>query len=309
MTLPRQSTRVDYPAGIVRNSATVLHVEGLPNGTMVVLLDRTSVHPIDAGWPDQSADRATLIPAGSTAGGHHIEITDCIVGATDGAALYLGRDIPVAKGTDGWGFVVVHVVAGDAALAEGDRVDVEVDAGFRERTSTGHTACHLASLALNEALAGRWRKEIRADGLGHPDFDGAANDVSLITENGSTDTYRLGKSLRKKGFVAEGFADGLDEVEQTANAALAEWVATDAAVRVERDGETLTDRRYWVCELPGAEVRIPCGGTHRNSLAGLGSVRIALSTEDVDGTTILTMETTATTATSTTTATTVPSAG
>lgn len=297
MTLPSQSTIVDYPTGTVRNPATVLHADVLPNGTMVVLLDRTSVHPVDAGWPDQGADRATFIVTGPTIGENAIEVVDCIVGATDGTALFIGRDIPVAKGTDGWTFVVVHVVAGDAALAEGDHVDVVVDTDFRERISTGHTACHLASLALNQALAGRWRKEIRADGLGTPDFDGAANDVSLITENGSTDTYRLGKSLRKKGFVTEGFTENLDDIETVTNAALARWVATDAAVRVERDGDTLTDRRYWVCELPEADVRIPCGGTHRDSLAGLDSVRIALSTADVDGTMVLTMETTATPAT------------
>lgn len=290
MTLPSVDTRVDYPAGLTRTSATVLHVEARPDGLVAVLLDATPVHPVDAGWPDQGPDRAVLRVAGT-----ELPVLDCVVGATDGSALYLGRDIPVPKGTPGWAFVVVHLVQGAAldgtALAEGQTVEVVVDAGYRQRMSAGHTACHLASLALNRALADRWKKEVRADSLGHPDFDGTAIDVSLIGENGSVDTYRLGKSLRRKGFATEGLAEQLAEIESAVNAFLTGWVATAASVRIDRDGPLLTDRRYWVCELPEGSVRIPCGGTHVSSLAELGAVRVALSTADVEGTTVLTMET------------------
>ena len=290
MTLPVQDTWVNYPSGAVSNAATVLHVERLPDERVAVLLDATSVHPVDAGWPDQGPDPAVLRVRDIS-----IPVVDCVVGATDGSALYLGPNIPVGKGTSGWAFVVVHVVERGAErgakLFEGDRVEVVVDASSRHRISAGHTGCHLASLALNRAVADRWKKEIRADGLGNPDFDGAAIDVSLIHENGSTDTYRLGKSLRKKGFITEGFADALGEVQVAINASLAEWVATDAPVRIDRDGKRLTDRRYWVCELPGHSVRIPCGGTHLSSLADLGALRVELGASDVEGTSVLTMET------------------
>ncbi|SDK24049.1 alanyl-tRNA synthetase [Cryobacterium psychrotolerans] len=286
MTLPTQDTVVLYPSGSVRNAATVLHVEVLPGGRVAVLLDATSVHPVDAGWPDQGADAAVL-----RIGEIDHTVVDAIVGATDGAELHLGRDIPVGKGTEGWAFVVVHVLESGALAAEGDPVRVSVDAGARLRTSAGHTGCHVASLALNRAVADRWKKEIRADGLGNPDFDGVAIDVSLIRENGSTDTYRLGKSLRKKGFVTEGLADDLAQVQDAINAALAGWVASGAAVRIERDGDLLTDRRYWVCELPEQTVRIPCGGTHVDSLAELGAPQVLLSLSEVDGTSVLTMET------------------
>ncbi len=286
MTLPLQDTLVGYPSGAAENSATILHVETLPDGRLAVLLDATSVHPVDAGWPDQGADPAVL-----RSGGIDIPVVDCIVGATDGQSLYLGRDIPVGKGTGGWSFVVVHIVESGANLAEGDQVEVVVDADVRRRVSAGHTGCHLASLALNRAVADRWKKETRTDGLGHPDFDGLAIDVSLIRENGSTDTYRLGKSLRKKGFVTEGFTDVLHLVQDAVNAALAQWIATGAAVRIDRDGDRLTDRRSWVCELPEHTVHIPCGGTHVSSLAELGALRVHLSAADVDGATVLTMET------------------
>ncbi|TFC60576.1 metal-dependent hydrolase [Cryobacterium sp. TMT2-15-1] len=286
MTLPVMDTQVSYPAGQTEGTATVLHVEPLPTGLLAVLLDTTPVHPVDAGWPDQGPDRAVL-----RAQGIELPVLDCVVGATDGSALHLGRDIPVPKGTPGWAFVVAHIVQPHAALIEGQPVDAVVDTGYRRRMSAGHTACHLASLALNLALANRWKKDVRTDALGSPDFDGTAIDVSLIGENGSVDAYRLGKSLRRKGFVTEELADQLAEIESMLNTALAGWVATDASVRIDRDGPLLTDRRYWVCELPVHDVRIPCGGTHVSSLTELGAVRVALSTTDVEGTTVLTMET------------------
>ncbi|GAA3888800.1 hypothetical protein GCM10022381_33310 [Leifsonia kafniensis] len=286
MTLPLIDTLVTYPAGDVAGAATVLHVETLGDDRQAVLLDTTCVHPVDAGWPDQGADRASL-----RVGDAEYSILDCVVGATDGSALFVGRDIPVSKGTDGWAFVVVHFVAGDAAISAGDTVELVVDADYRRRLSVGHTACHVASLALNRAVADRWKKEVRVDGLGSPDFDGTAIDVSTIRENGSIDTYRLGKSLRKKGFVTEGIAEALPAIEAAIGSTLADWAATDAAVQVERDGERLTDRRSWVCALPEQTVRIPCGGTHAESVAALGQVRVALSLADVDGTPVLTMET------------------
>lgn len=296
MTLPSHDTLVSYPGGALTASATVLHTEPVADGRVAVVLDATSCHPVDAGWPDQGADRGVLRLVSQDGGGSW-PIIDCIVGATDGSALHLGRDIPVAKGTPGWAFVVVHILHAavngdtDAPVAEGDTVEVEVDGEYRHALSAGHTACHLASLALNRAVADRWKKDIRPDGLGNPDFDGTANDVSLIREFGSTDTYRLGKSLRKKGFVTDGFVDALPDIQAAVNASLSGWVATDAPVRVERDGDGLTDRRSWVCELPEHTVRIPCGGTHLSSLGELGALRSELSLADVDGTLVLTMET------------------
>ncbi|MEO5921782.1 MAG: metal-dependent hydrolase [Pseudolysinimonas sp.] len=290
MTLPATGTIVTYPGGMTTAEARVVHVEALDDGRSAVLLDRTSCHPVDSAWPDQGPDRAVL-----DAGDIAVELLDCVVGATDGTELFLGSDIPVRKGTEGWAFVVAHIVDADASLAEGDTVTVEVDSGYRAALSAGHSACHLASLALNMALAGAWSKEATLDGLGSPDFDGTAIETSTILENGSRDVYRVGKSARKKGFDPSALDDPA-ALAATVNATLASWITTGGGMRIERDGDLLTDRRYWVAELPGAPeggARQACGGTHVTSLADLGPVTVTLTTEQLEGAVGMTMETSA----------------
>ncbi|WP_349897615.1 alanyl-tRNA editing protein [Parafrigoribacterium soli] len=285
MPLPSTDTVVSYPSGAVTGSATVVHLEPRGDGRTAVLLDATPCHPVDAAWPDQGPDRATLRWEGST-----LPVVDCVVAATDGSALHLGSDIPVRKGTEGWSFVVAHIVEG-AAPAVGAEVTVEVDAEYRRSLSIGHTGCHLVSLALNRALAERWTKEASTDALGAPDFDKLAIDSSTIVPFGSVDTFRLNKSLRRKGFVSDGLADALPAIEAAVNATLADWIATEAEVSIRREGDLLTDRRYWECALPDGDASIPCGGTHAESLGALGDLRASLALSDDDGTTVLTMTT------------------
>jgi alanyl-tRNA synthetase len=275
-------TIVDYTAGATSSHSVVLATLSLPEGLGVVV-DRTAFHAVDAGWPDQPADRGTL--AGQP-------VLDAVVGATDGGDILIGGDIPVRTGAEGWSFVVVHVLATDTPVEVGDEVEVTVDAGYRNALSAGHTACHLASLALDAALAGSWTKEVPLDTLGAPGFDALACASSRIHEFGSTDVYRIGKSLRRKGFDPAAL-DDLAGVADVANARLAEWVATGAGIRIDRDGDGLGDRRRWVCELPGGDAVIPCGGTHLTSLGELTAVRVELTRDDVDGGIAITMTTTA----------------
>ncbi|WP_317230365.1 metal-dependent hydrolase [Clavibacter sp. MX14-G9D] len=286
-------TRVTYPAGAVASEGTVLRVDARDDGTLAVVLDATACHPVDAAWPDQPADRAVLRVRGAA-----IEVLDCLVGAagTDpaegGAALHVGADVPVKKGADGWSFVAVHVVAGDADVRAGDAAEVAVDPEHRRALSAGHTGCHLASLALDRALAAAWTKEVPRDALGAPGFDALAIGTSRIGPWSSVDVYRLGKSLRKKGFVPAALLERLDEVRAEVDATLAGWVASGAAARIEREGDLLTSRRSWVCELPDDTARIPCGGTHLAGLHELASVTVDLEVEEADGAVVVRMRTT-----------------
>ena len=276
MTLPSVDTTVTYPSGALTSTGVVLHREALGDGRLVVVLDETACHPVDAAWPDQGADRGSL-----AIGDRGFDIVDCVVGATDGSQLFLGGDIPVRKGTEGWAFVVAHsIVASEDDVAEGSAATVSIDAAYRTALSVGHTACHLASLALNASLAGAWTKEVTPDAHGNPNFDALAIETSTILENGSLDVYRLGKSLRKKGFTPAALTDDPDAVSAAVTALLLGWAGTDASATVRAEGPLLTDRRYWETELDGIAISIPCGGTHSSSLGAVSGIRSTLSAED-----------------------------
>ncbi|MBX3089394.1 MAG: metal-dependent hydrolase [Cryobacterium sp.] len=270
-----RETEVLYPLGETETTARVLATTQVPLG-IAVFLDRTVIHPVDPGWPDQPADRGQL-----NWGEQISAILDATLAATDGKELYFGREIPVRKGTEGWDFLVAHLVQ-DAPEA-GAEVTVTANADYRRALSLGHTGCHLASLALNRALADRWSKEVSQDALGSPNFDSEANSSSRILEHGSVDLYRLGKSLRKRGFTTEGLAEALPDISTAINSQLSDWVAADAPVSIDREGPGLTDRRYWVCDLPEGTARIACGGTHASRLGELGSISAELSLEEVEG--------------------------
>jgi alanyl-tRNA synthetase len=287
MSLPRIDTAVTYPDGDLTSTGVVVHLEPLPDGRTAVLLDRTAFHPVDPVWPDQPADAGELV-----AGDRTYPVVDAVVGATDGSVLHVG-DAPVRTGTEGWAFVVCHLVDDATGLAEGTPVAVRVDAARRQALSAGHTACHLASLALNDALSGLWSKEVAEDGRGNPNFDQLAITSSRILEGGSVDEYRIGKSLRKKGFAAADLAPRLDEVTARASDLLAGWVASGGAVSIVRDASGLGDRRRWRAELPEGPVEILCGGTHLHALDELARVTVRLELEEGDGALTLTMHTAA----------------
>ena len=160
----------------------------------------------------------------------------------------------------------------------------------RAGLSRGHTACHLASLALDLALSDLWRKDPGADALGNPNFEAKANQSSRIHEDGAVDEYRLGKSLRRAGFDTETFAATLADREAAINTQLAAWVDSAAPSRVVADGSTIMDRRSWHCELPDGTAEILCGGTHVASLDEFVSISVSLDLTDPQ---LLVMTTTA----------------
>ena len=162
----------------------------------------------------------------------------------------------------------------------GAEVLLEVDATRRAGLSRKHTTCHLASLALDLAVADLWRKDPGVDALGNPNFERRANQSSRIHEDGSVDEYRLSKSLRKAGFDSETFLATLSQREERINDQLAAWVASGSTSRIVADGPAVTDRRSWTCDLPEGTVEILCGGTHVESLSEFASISVALDLSD-----------------------------
>ena len=128
---------------------------------------------------------------------------------------------------------------------------------------------------MNRATTHLWRKEVRLDSLGHPDLDQLVMDTSVMDEGGSTDVYRFGKSLRKRGFDPAAFAEQIQQIVADVNAQLEAWISTGAQVVVADEGDQrVTAPRRWTCALPEGLAAIPCGGTHVDDLGSLGSVSV-----------------------------------
>lgn len=271
------ATLVTFADGSVTGEGVVTRVEAASEGAVVVV-HATPFHPVDHTWPDQPGDSGALI-----LGDARVVVAEAVMAAvSDDGDFAVGADIPVKRGAEGWTWLVGHRIDGDipSALVDGAAVRLEVDAAHRAGLSRGHTACHLASLALDLAVADLWRKDPGADALGTPDFEGRANQSSRIHEDGSVDEYRLGKSLRRAGFDTETFAATLVDREAAINAQLATWVASAATSRIVAEGPTIVDRRRWHCALPEGEAAILCGGTHVASLTEFAAISVALDLSD-----------------------------
>jgi alanyl-tRNA synthetase len=271
------STVVTFASGAVSGEGTVTHVASSAEGAVIVL-DATPFHPVDHTWPDQPGDSGSIVVDGVA-----VPVAEAVMAAvSDEGAFAVGADIPVKRGGEGWTWLVGHRLVGEtpAPLTPGTAVRLEVDAARRAGLSRGHTACHLASLALDLAVADLWRKDPGADALGTPDFEGRANQSSRIHEDGAVDEYRLGKSLRRAGFDTETFAATLAAREERINAQLAAWVASAASSGIEVEGPTIVDRRRWHCGLPEGEAVILCGGTHVHALSAFARISVALDLSD-----------------------------
>ncbi|MEF1282713.1 alanyl-tRNA editing protein [Vibrio sp. M250220] len=245
---------------------------------LYVVTDKTPFHPVSHIWPDHPADKGTL---------NQLPVLDCQVGAVELATgeLYVGHEIPVKRDESGWCFVVVHCLAADcSALQLGERVTLAVDKAYQGSLSRGHSAGHLSYLALNKVLTeqGYWRKDAdRKDPHGHYDFNSYAQVTSFVTPDQCLDTYRLGKTLRKRGLNSADMLSNLEQIQQQVNHILLQWIELGSEVKVECHGEALTDSRYWQCDLHQGEIAvIPCGGSHVNSLTEYAAIEVRLTQID-----------------------------
>ena len=157
------------------------------------MLDTTAFRPVDTAKPDQPADHGTI----TTQARGTQKIVNAVAGGIHDGRLFLGADLPVRTGTDGWVFLDAHIVDGPAP-AIGGIARIDVDLAHRAALSLAHTACHLAALALDAALATAWSEPVSADALDNPAFDSLAIRTSRISSHRSVDIYRMGKFHRPK---------------------------------------------------------------------------------------------------------------
>ena len=170
---------------------------------------------------------------------------------------------------------VVHIIGGSVPVAIGAQIGFRADRDFRKRLSRGHSICHLQAIALNQILADYWKKSVdKVDSLGHPDFDQIAITSSKIYENYSVDVYRMGRSLRKKGFDVERLLNSQEEIRSASEAQLRTWVSSGYEIEVFGGEGRLGDRRMWSCKMENVAASIPCGGTHVPNTLEIGSAEI-----------------------------------
>ena len=271
-----EGTAVTFAGGSLHEAALVVFTAEVA-GEWLVVTDRSPFHPVSLSWPDQPGDRGWLI-CGTT----RFKVLDSREGLLNRrtGVLSVGEEARALKRSDpDLTSVVLHVTE---AAPTTKAVTLEVDATFRAALSLQHTGVHLAALALNRVAAGFWSKDPQdPDSLGAPNLDKAAVTRSEISEEASTDHYRLGKSLRKKGFDAAGFLANLPARATELNAALRGLLATSAPIRISPAEGPLADRRLWSTRLNGAEVAMPCGGTHLADLVELTEIMVSIApTED-----------------------------
>jgi len=271
-------TQVTFTQGVHQLLSRVQYSRQHDDCTLVVT-EATPFHPASHIWPDHPADKGTLSIATT-----HYEIINCLTGAWDcsNQQLYVGTDIPVKRGEPGWHFVVVHQLPAGVKLTYGSEVTLSVDATYQQALSRGHSGAHLAAMALNKVLQQDfWRKAAtRLDALQHYDFHGYAEETSFVAEDTCVDIYRMGKTLKKRGFNKDDFLSALPQVQARVNAQLDYWRASGVTISMAREGDNLTDSRYWSCIIDDTKVCMPCGGTHVQSMADFSSLAIELRLND-----------------------------
>lgn len=271
-----EGTVVTFAGASLKEMARVVFAAKVGEEWLVVT-DRSPFHPVSLSWPDQPGDRGWLV-----SGSDRLRVLDSREGLLNckTGVLSVGAAARALKRSDpDLTSVVLHVTE---AAPDAKDVTLEVDAPFRAALSLQHTGVHLAALALNQVAAGFWSKDPQdPDSLGAPNLDKAAVTRSEIGEAVSTDHYRFGKSLRKKGFDAAGFLADLPARAAAMNEALRAMLGTPAPVQITPVEGTLGDRRLWSTRLNGVDVAMPCGGTHVTDLAALAEITVSLTpTED-----------------------------
>ncbi|MEG9883082.1 MAG: hypothetical protein V6Z86_00395 [Hyphomicrobiales bacterium] len=257
-----EETIVTFPGGSSEEVARIVAPPLSFAGKSVIVTDISPFHPLDHIWPDQPADTGHI-----EIKGQHYRIYHSLVGAfheTQKNRYFFDRAINARRNDPGWVFFVGHVIeAANAAFESGMRGALCVDKTHRDQLSRAHSAAHLMSLALNKALEGFWKKEVvNRDCFARPNFDALAIQTSRIDEEKSVDVYRIGKSMRKRGFDLERLKSERDGIANVISQTVNGWIEAQPTYDVLPPRSGLTERRVWQCRLDEGTARIPCGGTH-----------------------------------------------
>jgi alanyl-tRNA synthetase len=278
-----ENTKVIFDASMLDITSTIIVSQNFNDdpSRLVVISKQTPFHPVDYKWPDQPSDHGVIKVANEK-----LIVKDCYVGAynTKSKELFIDSEIPISKNENsGWLFLVVHIADNPTGLNPanliGEQAILIVESKRRNEISAAHTGCHLMALALNSCLSDFWKKDFQNDSLGNPDFDQAAIQKSIIQPCETLDVYRIGKSLRKKGFDAVRFWESIGDVSSCMTNIINRWIESNSYISLTSEGDAVNSKRSWFCELDGKKAFIPCGGTHLDSLSRFLSIKVSLDGE------------------------------
>lgn len=268
-------TIVTFAGGSLAETARV-QLAAEADGQGIVVTDRTPFHPQSLTWPDQPGDRGALV----LADGRKVGVRDsreAVLNVATGMLLAGDAALGQRRGDPDLRAVVLHLLDTGPLPQVGEEVGLAVDKAYRDALSLQHTGVHLAALALNQCAAPFWSKDAQdPDTLGFANLDQAAITRSEIGTAASLDVYRLGKSLRKRGFDRDAFVADLAARVVTINATLATMLAVSAKVILTPSEGQLGDRRQWSTRLGGREASMPCGGTHVADLSQIARITVEL---------------------------------
>lgn len=264
-------TRIGYHRGETCGKARILEVLPVAAGRWAVVTDVTPFHPVDMAWPDQPGDHGTIAVGSDVL---RVVDTQILTVAAGSGEVRVGPEVRARRGDADHVFAVAHIVdAQPGGEWQGQPALMEVDVRRRTSLSAAHTGCHLVAYAFNEATEELWSKDAPRDSRGSRNFDAAALIDSRHHLGGSVDRYRLGRSLRRKGFDHGRLLADLDGYVAAANETLAGWVASAAEVKIVGGSDMFTAERIWRCETSPAAT-MPCGGTHVAHLGELEAITI-----------------------------------
>tara|TARA_R110002072_G_scaffold260722_15_gene419352 strand:- start:993 stop:1898 length:906 start_codon:yes stop_codon:yes gene_type:complete len=278
------STEALYFEGTLKSIGKIVNYFSFPEG-LYICTNRSPFHPEDYLGGDQPGDIGKI----------KIEDIDyqvvdskvLVINAKNGKLEYPASKSELRKGIEENIYVVQtghFIIFGLENLDLEKLLDkkclIEVDMNFRAQLSKTHTTIHLMSIVLNEDLAEFWTKiPTMLDVFGNPNFDALAIVKSKIFPLRAVDSYRLGKSLKKKGFDIQKFWEAdLEEISKKMSQRLNKLILNNkkSTIIMKGNGNDLGDRRSFNIKINNKDISIPCGGTHLNSLSSIEKVKVNL---------------------------------
>lgn len=277
--IPQVSTTVTYPGGAIKARSTIEDIVQRPSKdhALGIVAKVTCMHPRDFRWPDQPADRGSLLVDGQL-----IPVSDTVKARVTEDGYQVDKDISLQRGKESSEavLVVMHCIDDDVGVSTGDEVEINVDPEYRFSISSGHSASHLLTLGLNEVLSTYWKKTPQIDENGFPAFTEMTLSNSQISEFSCQDTFRIGKSLKKKGFDADLLWQSLPDIEMKLNEFIDTIVADDNAKAFMEPSECpINEHRKWHLEANRSYTK-SCGGTHLKDFSQISNIRVELSQGD-----------------------------